>query len=78
MVVAVFAEDEKESGLTPIGGLTFADKFELTVVNVMAHVTDKKGNLVTDLTKDDFRVFQDKQEKEISNFQLYTEAVYEQ
>ncbi len=78
VVVAVFAEGEKESGLTPIGGLTFADEFELTVVNVMAHVTDKKGNLVTDLTKEDFRIVQDRQEKEISNFQLYTEAVYEQ
>lgn len=78
VAAATVADCQEEGRLTPIGGLTFADEFELTVVNVMAHVTDKKGNLVTNLTKEDFRVFQDRQEKEISNFQLYTEAVYEQ
>ena len=60
-----------------IGGLTFADEYELTIVNVIAHVNDKQGNSVTDLTKTDFEVYQDGEKKELTNFQLYTEDVYE-
>lgn len=60
----------------PIGGLTFSDSYELTVVNIDAFVTDKKGNPVDGLTKDDFRIFQDGTEKEITNFAEYTHEVY--
>ena len=59
-----------------VGGLTFKDAVEVTVVNIVAYVTDKKGNAVTDLNEDDFRVFQDGQERKISHFQLYTEDLY--
>ena len=66
--------DEKASqDLTPIGGLSFLDEIELTVVNVIAYVTDKGGNPITDLTKDDFRLLHDRKVREISNFKLYTE-----
>jgi len=54
----------------------FEGEFELTVVNVIAYVTDKKGHPVTSLTKKDFRIFQDGQERKLSHFQLYTEEVY--
>jgi len=60
--------DEKQ----PIGGLSFKDEIELTVVNVEVHVDDKDGNPVTDLTIDDFRVIQDGQERPLTHFQAYT------
>ncbi len=55
---------------------TFEGQYELTVVNVIAYVTDKHGKPVTNLKNEDFRVFQDGQERRISHFQLYTEDVY--
>ena len=58
-----------------IGGLAFVDEVEVTVVDIIAYVTDKSGEAVTDLTKDDFRLFQDGEERPISNFQLYTEEL---
>jgi len=43
-------------------------KTESRVVAVDSVVTDKKGNYVRDLTKTDFKVFEDKQEQPIVNF----------
>jgi VWFA-related protein len=60
-----------------IGGLKFADELEVTVVNVVAYVTDKKGNPVEGLTKDDFKLYQDGQERPISNFQAFTQELYQ-
>ncbi len=61
--------------IRPIGGLAFVDELEVTVVNVVAYVTDKQGASVTDLTKDDFRILHDGEERPLSNFQLYTEEL---
>jgi VWFA-related protein len=47
----------------------------VTVVNIVAYVTDKQGAAVTNLTRDDFRIFHDGEERPISNFQLYTEEL---
>ena len=58
-----------------VGGLTFVDEIELTVVNIDVFATAKDGSAVTDLEADDFRVFQDGQERELSHFALYTEEV---
>jgi VWFA-related protein len=63
-------------GPRSVGGLTFIDEVELTVVNVMVHVTDSSGRTVTDLAQDEFRVFQDGEPKPISNFHLYTQEMY--
>ena len=63
-------------GPRSIGGLTFIDEIELTVVNVVVHVTDKSGKIVTNLTKDDFRIYQDGDPKPITNFHLYTHEMY--
>lgn len=60
----------------PIGGLTFSDSYELSVVNIDVFVADKGGTPVTDLKQGDFQVFQDGQEKEITNFAVYTQDVY--
>jgi hypothetical protein len=36
---------QETEGPRSIGGLTFIDEFELTVVNVVVHVTDKSGKV---------------------------------
>jgi VWFA-related protein len=74
---ATVATDEQQSHPRPIGGLAFVDEFELTIVNVIASVTDKDGKPVTNLSRDDFRLFQDGNIQPITNFQLYTKEVYE-
>jgi VWFA-related protein len=69
--------DGQEEGEGPefIGGLTFIDRYELTIANLVVYVTDKKGESVTDLTIDDFEVLQDGEKKKVTNFKLYTEEV---
>ncbi|MCD4751177.1 MAG: VWA domain-containing protein, partial [Thermoanaerobaculales bacterium] len=56
-----------------VGGLSFVGEVELTVVNIDVFVRDKAGNPVTDLEKDDFRIFQDGQERLLSHFALFSE-----
>jgi VWFA-related protein len=62
----------------PIGGLTFVDRVEVTIANLAVYVTDKKGRAVTDLQAEDFQVFQNGVEKQISNFKLYTDEIIRQ
>jgi len=76
MSLTVLGQDTPE-GPRFIGGLTFIDEVELTVVNVVVHVTNNSGKVVTDLSKDDFKLLQDGDPKPISNFHLYTEEMYE-
>jgi VWFA-related protein len=76
-VVASSAQSQEGSddNQRPIGGLTFYDEYRLTIANVVVYVTDKKGNAITDLTKEDFRILQDGEEQKITNFRLYTEEI---
>lgn len=76
-VCGVVAQDEPTKELKPIGGLAFVDQLDVTVVNIPVFVTDKKGNAITDLAKEDFKILQDGQERVLTNFKLYTEEVYE-
>ena len=46
----------------------FVDTVNVGVVNIDVYVTDKKGNPVTGLTKDDFQLFENGSKVEISNF----------
>lgn len=46
----------------------FVDTLEVAVVNVEVFVTDKKGNRVTGLTRDDFEIEEDGRRVEITNF----------
>jgi VWFA-related protein len=46
----------------------FLDTLDVTVVNVEVYVTDKKGNRVTGLTRDDFELFEDRRPVAITNF----------
>jgi len=68
-------DDEAESEIRPVGGLTFVDEYELTIANLVVYVTNKKGDAITDLTADDFEVFQDGESKQITNFKLYTNEI---
>jgi VWFA-related protein len=73
--VPIGADEEEQEGLRRIGGLTFVDEIELTIANLVVYVTDKKGVAITDLTKDDFEVYQDGDKKQITNFKLYTDEI---
>ena len=46
----------------------FVDTVNVSVVNVDVYVTDKKGNRINGLTKDDFEVFEDGRPVAITNF----------
>ena len=77
VAVGLSAEvDDPQDQLEPVGGLAFRDEIELTVVNLIVSVTDQGGEPVTDLTKDDFKVYQDGELKPVTNFQIYTEDVF--
>jgi len=52
----------------PIGGLSFLDEVEVTVVNVDVFVRDRAGRPVGGLKAGDFRVTQDGVEMPVSNF----------
>jgi VWFA-related protein len=74
--VPVPGQGDVASDTAPIGGLSFKDEVEVTVVNIVVNVTDDDGKPVTDLTADDFVVSLNGDAREISNFQLYTEEGY--
>src|SRR5258708_11563581 len=46
----------------------YVEKLDVRVINVDVIVTDRKGNRVTGLTKDDFEIYQNGIPKPISNF----------
>lgn len=46
----------------------FIDELDVNVVNVEVYVTDRKGNRITGLTKDDFELTVDKKPMSITNF----------
>ncbi len=70
------ARTKKTPTPKPIGGLTFQNTTNVTLVNIDVFVTDKKGNPVTGLSKDDFQVFQDGVERTITNFAVFDKKVY--
>ncbi len=46
----------------------FFESIDVNLVNVDVYVTDKKGNRIRGLTKDDFQLFEDKKPMAITNF----------
>ena len=71
--VADEPKDVEDQSIRAVGGLTFIDEIELTIASLVVHVTDKKGNAITDLGQDDFEIFHDGERREITNFRLYTD-----
>ena len=61
------AQESEGDGREVLPGL-YVDAIDVSVVNLDVYVTDKKGNRVTGLEKDDFELFVDKKPVAISNF----------
>src|SRR5882724_12139912 len=53
---------------TPANSIPYVENIDVHVIGVDVVVTDRKGNPVTGMTKDDFQIFENGQEKTISNF----------
>jgi VWFA-related protein len=59
-------------GVFFFGLLLFAQdtlKVDVNLVNIFATIKDEHGNFVTDLTKDDFRIYEDDQPQDIQIFE---------
>ena len=52
----------------PVLAQQYGESIEVRVVNIDAVVTDRSGNPIRGLTKDDFEIFENGKKKEISNF----------
>jgi VWFA-related protein len=61
----------------PVGGLSFKQEVDVTVVNVDVFVRDKDDKPVPGLTKDDFRLFQSDVERPISHFAVMNEKIFQ-
>jgi VWFA-related protein len=66
-------KDKAAAGKTPDEGF-FIDTVNVSVVNVDVYVTDKKGNRINDLTRDDFEIFEDGRPVAITNFYAVKEG----
>jgi VWFA-related protein len=51
------------------------ESIEVSIVNVDVHVTDKQGNRVRGLTKDDFEIYEGDKPQPISNFAEYSSMI---
>ena len=56
------------------GSGEFFESIDVSVVNVDVYVTDKKGNRVNGLTRDDFEILEDKRPMAITNFYAVQEG----
>lgn len=54
---------------------TLTEKLEIRVINVDVTVTDRKGNAIKGLTKDDFEILENGKSKPISNFYEVTSPI---
>ncbi len=57
-----------DGDIPPLGSGDFFESIDVNVVNVDVYVTDKKGNRVNGLTREDFEIFEDKKPMAITNF----------
>ena len=57
-----------------IGSGDFFESIDVSVVNVDVYVTDKKGNRINGLTRDDFEILEDKKPMAITNFYAVEEG----
>ncbi|MEO8196435.1 MAG: VWA domain-containing protein [Thermoanaerobaculia bacterium] len=57
-----------------IGAGDFFESIDVSVVNLDVYVTDKKGNRVNGLTRNDFEIFEDKKPMAITNFYAVDEG----
>lgn len=67
----------QEPAPAPVGGLTFRDELEVSVVNVDVYVRDRQGRPVGGLGAGDFRIAQDGVPMPISHFAALSEEVFD-
>lgn len=70
LLVATFAFAQQHGPLPPL-----TERIDVNVINVEVTVTDEKGQAVTDLTRDDFELYEDGAPQKISNFYIIQDAV---
>jgi VWFA-related protein len=68
LVSDAWAQETAVSADTPDSGEIFLESVDVNVVNLLVWVTDKKGNPVGGLRRDDFELFEDGRPVRISNF----------
>ncbi len=59
---------QADDGVDPQAANLFVDTVDVDVVNVEVYVTDKKGNRIVDLSRDDFELFVDREQLPVSYF----------
>ena len=78
-LVAVIAAQEGDGAADPASDPAadgiFVESIDVNVVNVEVYVTDKKGDRVTGLGRDDFELFEDDKPVKISNFYAVEDGV---
>ncbi len=62
------AQEEPEAAAPAPAEFQFDDAVEVNVINVDVYVTDKSGNPITGLTKDDFEIYESKRPVTVTNF----------
>lgn len=74
LAAAAGAQTTEPAGSTvkPIGGLTFRGEVGVTLMEVTVQVTDENAEPVTGLQATDFRLYQDGEPREITNFAVVT------
>ncbi len=75
IAAAAAATEERADESLVVGGLSFREQVEVTVVNLDVYVRDADGDPVTGLRAEDFRVLQDGVPMPVSNFAAYTEEI---
>ncbi len=67
LLVAAVASAQDTEGLDSQEGVFF-ETLEVNLINVEVFVTDKKGNPITGLTKDDFEIYENRRPVTMTNF----------
>jgi hypothetical protein len=65
---SVLAAAQKPADPAPPTTTGFGETIEVNVVNVEVFVTDKKGQRISGLTRDDFEILEDGRPAKITNF----------
>ncbi|MCP4657863.1 MAG: VWA domain-containing protein [bacterium] len=68
LLLALVLPGPRASAAEEVPFESFVDRVDVDVVNVEVFVTDREGRRITDLTREDFAVFEDDQLVEITNF----------
>jgi VWFA-related protein len=73
LAAVLVAQDSKNDSKNDAANDTTTLKVEVNLVNILFNVRDKKGGLVGNLTKDDFKIYEDGKEQDIKYFNRETD-----